>query len=84
MPDEPSSESAPKSRLGPGFFAWLSEQPERRGGGRIVSVREVAELRSQLREGVPQPARPSRSREMEKRRHQLALMAHQLEIEARG
>ena len=33
MPDEPSH----------AFFDWLDEQPQRRGGGRIVSVKEVAE-----------------------------------------
>lgn len=66
------------------FFAWLDEQPERRAGGRIISVREVAEPRSQLREDAPQPGRPSRFPGMERRRHQLALMARQLEKEARG
>jgi hypothetical protein len=73
MPDELSAE----------FFDWLDEQPQRRGGGRIVSVREVAESRSQPREGAPQPA-SSRFPGMERRRHQLAILTHMLEKEDWG
>ena len=72
MPDERSA-----------FFAWLDEQPQRRGGGRIVSVREVAELRSQLRGGVLQPARSPRFPELERRRRRLALIAARIEAEER-
>jgi hypothetical protein len=73
MPDEPSA----------AFFAWLDQTPQRRRGGRIISVREVAESRSQLREGLPQPVGPSRFPQLERRRRRLALMAYQLEKEER-
>jgi hypothetical protein len=73
MPDEPSA----------AFFRWLDERPRRRGGGRIVSVRDVAESRSQLREGVPQPARPSRFPELERRRRRLALISARIEADER-
>jgi hypothetical protein len=74
MADEPSA----------AFFAWLDEQPERRGGGWIVSVREVAESRSQLRGAVPQPGRPPRYPEAEKRHNQLKIFAYLIEKDERG
>ena len=74
------------------FFDWLDEMPCTPEGvlvqeGHETRVRPAvsvfAEWRSQLRGGVPQPARPPRSPEAEKRRNQLALMAYQLEKENR-
>jgi hypothetical protein len=73
MPDKPSAE----------FFKSLDETPQRRGGGRIVSVREVAESRSQLRGAAPQPARSPRFPELERRRSRLALISARIEADER-
>jgi excisionase family DNA binding protein len=60
------------------FFDRLDEQPERRGGGRIVSVTEIAERRSQSRAVLH-----ARHPDIERRRHQLAILGHMLEKEGR-
>jgi hypothetical protein len=83
----------PDNDLSADFFSWLDQVACSPEGvlvqeGHETRVRPAlnvyAEWRS-LRGSRPQPApaRPSRFPEVERRRHQLALMAYQLEKEAR-
>jgi hypothetical protein len=76
------------------FLDWFDQVPRTPvgvlvpgGRGGEMRVRSAplafAEWRSQMRGAVPQPGRPPRSPEAERRRNQLALMAYQLEKEAR-
>jgi hypothetical protein len=75
------------------FLDWFDEQPRTPAGvlvpggrGGEMRVRSAplafAEWRSQLRGGAPQPARSPRFPEVEKRRHQLAILTHMLEKES--
>jgi hypothetical protein len=59
------------------YLDRLDEQPERRGGGHIVSFKEIAEQRSRRQ------AAPLWLQAVERRRHQLAIFAHMIEREER-
>jgi hypothetical protein len=81
----------PDNDLSAEFFNWLDQQPCSPEGvlvreGHETRVRPAvsvyAEWRS-LRGAVPQPGRSPRFADVERRRNQLALMAYQLEKEAR-
>jgi hypothetical protein len=76
------------------FFDWLDEVPRTphgvliHGGGGEMRVRPVevafAEWRSRHLGGTSQPACPPRFPELERRRHQLAILTHMLEKDDRG
>lgn len=70
------------------FFAWFDQQPRTPTGVLVPgphgemrihpAALAFAEWRSQLRGRVPQPARCPRFPELERRRHQLPILAQML------